>query len=95
MPAQPPVRELEEEMEAEGESQLPEANGEVEQPRENQRGGRRGWATGGAGGGWGEAQVEQWEDMEDKRHIHSFKVSIEGGCLDWKSEDFPMEVLNS
>ncbi|XP_060922248.1 breast cancer metastasis-suppressor 1 isoform X2 [Limanda limanda] len=41
MPAQPPVREPEEEMEAEGESQLPEANGEVEEPRENEgRGGR-------------------------------------------------------
>ncbi|XP_053271926.1 breast cancer metastasis-suppressor 1 isoform X2 [Pleuronectes platessa] len=40
MPAQPPVREPEEEMEAEGESQLPEANGEVEEPRENEgRGG--------------------------------------------------------
>ncbi|XP_034425435.1 breast cancer metastasis-suppressor 1 isoform X1 [Hippoglossus hippoglossus] len=40
MPTQPPVREPEEEMEAEGESQLPEANGEVEEPRENEgRGG--------------------------------------------------------
>lgn len=38
MPAQPPVREPEEEMEAEGESQLPEANGEVEEPRENEGG---------------------------------------------------------
>lgn len=39
MPAQPPVREPEEEMEAEGESQLPEANGEVVQTQENERGG--------------------------------------------------------
>ncbi|CAJ1086393.1 breast cancer metastasis-suppressor 1 [Xyrichtys novacula] len=39
MPAQPPVKEPEEEMEAEGESQLPEANGEVEQIRENDKGG--------------------------------------------------------
>uniref|UniRef100_A0A667ZGZ8 BRMS1 transcriptional repressor and anoikis regulator n=1 Tax=Myripristis murdjan TaxID=586833 RepID=A0A667ZGZ8_9TELE len=34
MPAQPSVREPEEEMEAEGESELPEANGEVEEERE-------------------------------------------------------------
>uniref|UniRef100_A0A3Q3X9D2 Uncharacterized protein n=1 Tax=Mola mola TaxID=94237 RepID=A0A3Q3X9D2_MOLML len=39
MPAQPPVREPEEEMEAGKESQLPEANGELEQVRENERGG--------------------------------------------------------
>lgn len=39
MPAQPPVREPEEEMESGRESQLPEANGEVVQPRETDRGG--------------------------------------------------------
>uniref|UniRef100_A0A665TDN2 BRMS1 transcriptional repressor and anoikis regulator n=1 Tax=Echeneis naucrates TaxID=173247 RepID=A0A665TDN2_ECHNA len=39
MPTQPPVREPEEEMEAEGESPLPEANGEVEEPREGEGGG--------------------------------------------------------
>lgn len=38
MPVQPPVRELEEEMEASRESHLPEANGEVEQPTENEVG---------------------------------------------------------
>ncbi|XP_044040819.1 breast cancer metastasis-suppressor 1 isoform X1 [Siniperca chuatsi] len=56
MPAQPPVREPEEEMEAEGESQLPEANGEVEQPRENERGGR--------GGGGEETMEESTEERE-------------------------------
>ncbi|XP_035480588.1 breast cancer metastasis-suppressor 1 isoform X2 [Scophthalmus maximus] len=54
MPAQPPVREPEEEMEAEGESQLPEANGEVEQPRNEGRG----------GGGGGEETME--ESMEER-----------------------------
>lgn len=38
MPVQPPVREPEEETEAGRESQLPEANGKVEQPREGERG---------------------------------------------------------
>ncbi|KAG7243281.1 hypothetical protein INR49_011728 [Caranx melampygus] len=54
MPAQPPVREPEEEMEAEGESQLPEANGEVEEPREDE----------GRGGGGGEETME--ESAEDR-----------------------------
>ncbi|XP_034532497.1 breast cancer metastasis-suppressor 1 [Notolabrus celidotus] len=39
MPAQPPVRDPEEEMEAEGESHLPEANGEMEQIRDHDKGG--------------------------------------------------------
>ena len=39
MPAQPPVREPEEEMEAGKESQLPDANGELEQVRDDERGG--------------------------------------------------------
>uniref|UniRef100_A0A3B4YJ27 BRMS1 transcriptional repressor and anoikis regulator n=1 Tax=Seriola lalandi dorsalis TaxID=1841481 RepID=A0A3B4YJ27_SERLL len=55
MPTQPPVREPEEEMEAEGESQLPEANGEVEEPRED----------GGRGGGGGEETMEESMDDED------------------------------
>lgn len=38
MPVQPSVREPEEEMEAGKESQLPEANGELEQQREHERG---------------------------------------------------------
>uniref|UniRef100_A0A4W6ELM1 BRMS1 transcriptional repressor and anoikis regulator n=1 Tax=Lates calcarifer TaxID=8187 RepID=A0A4W6ELM1_LATCA len=54
MPAQPPVREPEEEMEA-GESQLPEANGEVEEPQENE----------GRGGGGGEETMEEKMDDED------------------------------
>uniref|UniRef100_A0A3B5L2B9 BRMS1 transcriptional repressor and anoikis regulator n=1 Tax=Xiphophorus couchianus TaxID=32473 RepID=A0A3B5L2B9_9TELE len=37
MPAQPAEREPEEEMEADGESQLPEANGEVEEPKDTER----------------------------------------------------------
>lgn len=37
MPAQPAEREPEEEMEADGESQLPEANGEVEEPKDAER----------------------------------------------------------
>ncbi|XP_039997040.1 breast cancer metastasis-suppressor 1 isoform X1 [Xiphias gladius] len=54
MPAQPPVREPEEEMEAEGESQLPEANGELVEPRANE----------GRGGGGGEETME--ESMEER-----------------------------
>jgi len=42
MPAQPHAREPEEEMEAEGESQLPEANGGVAQLCGDERGGERG-----------------------------------------------------
>lgn len=55
MPAQPPVREPEEEMEA-GESQLPEANGVVEEPGENE-GERR-------GGGGEETMEESMEERE-------------------------------
>uniref|UniRef100_A0A3Q2VTH8 BRMS1 transcriptional repressor and anoikis regulator n=2 Tax=Haplochromini TaxID=319058 RepID=A0A3Q2VTH8_HAPBU len=55
MPAQPPVKEPEEEMEAEGESQLPEANGEVEEPRENE----------GTRGGGAEETMEEKMDDED------------------------------
>ncbi|KAK2862799.1 hypothetical protein Q5P01_002332 [Channa striata] len=55
MPAQPPVREPEEEMEAEGESQLPEANGEVEEPRENEE----------RGGGGGEETMEESTEERD------------------------------
>lgn len=54
MPTQPPVREPEEEMEAEGESQLPEANGEMEEPREHE----------GRGGGRAEETME--ESMEER-----------------------------
>lgn len=60
MPAQPPVKEPEEEMEAEGESQLPEANGEVEEPRENE--GTRG---GGAEETMEESTEERETDLED------------------------------
>ncbi|KAF7664267.1 hypothetical protein LDENG_00181800 [Lucifuga dentata] len=45
MPAQPLVREPEEYMEAEGESELPEANGEMEDERERTGGGGRGEET--------------------------------------------------
>ncbi|XP_055795125.1 breast cancer metastasis-suppressor 1 homolog [Salvelinus fontinalis] len=38
MPTQPSVREPEEEMEVEGDSELPEANGEMEEKRERERG---------------------------------------------------------
>lgn len=54
MPAQPPVREPEEEMEAEGESQLPEANGVVEELGENE----------GRGGGGEETMEESMEERE-------------------------------
>ncbi|XP_029932811.1 breast cancer metastasis-suppressor 1 [Myripristis murdjan] len=65
MPAQPSVREPEEEMEAEGESELPEANGEVEEERE--RGAAAGGEGGGGGregGGGGEETME--ESMEER-----------------------------
>ncbi|XP_029031771.1 breast cancer metastasis-suppressor 1 isoform X2 [Betta splendens] len=55
MPAQPPVREPEEEVELDaGDSQLHEANGEVEGPRENEE----------RGGGGGEETME--ESMEER-----------------------------
>uniref|UniRef100_A0A3Q3X199 Uncharacterized protein n=1 Tax=Mola mola TaxID=94237 RepID=A0A3Q3X199_MOLML len=56
MPAQPPVREPEEEMEAGKESQLPEANGELEQVRENERGGEETM----------EESMEEREKMDDE-----------------------------
>ncbi|XP_059211050.1 breast cancer metastasis-suppressor 1 [Centropristis striata] len=59
MPAQPPVREPEEEMGAEGESLLPEANGEVERQRENERGGGGGEET------MEESMEERDSDLED------------------------------
>ncbi|XP_019951153.1 breast cancer metastasis-suppressor 1 isoform X2 [Paralichthys olivaceus] len=87
MPAQPPVREPEEEMEAEGESQLPEANGEVEEPRENE----------GRGGGdetmeesteERESDLEESEEEEEEEEEESSEMDDEdcerrrGECLD-------------
>ncbi|XP_071750359.1 breast cancer metastasis-suppressor 1 [Centroberyx gerrardi] len=54
MPAQPSVREPEEEMEAEGESELPDANGDMEEEGER------------AGGGGGEGEETMEESMEER-----------------------------
>ncbi|XP_031706963.1 breast cancer metastasis-suppressor 1 isoform X1 [Anarrhichthys ocellatus] len=86
MPAQPHVREPEEEMEAEGESQLPEANGEVEQPREDDRGGGRGEDT------MEDSAEERDSDLDDSEDEEEEEESSEmddedcerrrGECLD-------------
>ncbi|XP_054906918.1 breast cancer metastasis-suppressor 1 [Poeciliopsis prolifica] len=63
MPAQPTEREPEEEMEADGESQLPEANGEVEEPKDAER-------TGGGGEETMEESVEERDsDMEESEEV--------------------------
>ncbi|XP_028420533.1 breast cancer metastasis-suppressor 1 [Perca flavescens] len=90
MPAQPPVREPEEEMEAEGESQLPETNGEVERPREDERQGRRGEET------MEESTEERDSDLEDSEEEEEEEESSEmddedcerrrGECLDEMSD---------
>ncbi|XP_015229311.1 PREDICTED: breast cancer metastasis-suppressor 1 [Cyprinodon variegatus] len=64
MPAQPAEREPEEEMEADGESQLPEANGEVEEPKDEET----------VGGGGGEETMEESleerdSDMEESEEV--------------------------
>ncbi|KAG7496296.1 hypothetical protein JOB18_016337 [Solea senegalensis] len=56
MPAQPPVAQPEEEMEAEGESQLPQANGELEELREHE----------GRGGEGGEESMEERDSDLDE-----------------------------
>ncbi|KAM9836329.1 breast cancer metastasis-suppressor 1 isoform 2-T3 [Aulostomus maculatus] len=81
MPAQPSVRELEEEMEAKGESQLPEINGELGEPRVNEVQGRG-----------GEAMEESAEDRESESEESEEEESSEmddedcerrrGECLD-------------
>ncbi|XP_040887821.1 breast cancer metastasis-suppressor 1 isoform X1 [Toxotes jaculatrix] len=75
MPAQPPVREPEEEMEAEGESQLPEANGEVEEPRENE----------GRGGGeetMEESTEERDSDLEESEEEEEEEEEEESSEMD-------------
>lgn len=57
MPAQPPVTEPEEEMEAQGESRLPGVNGEVEEPRGKES----------EGGGGGETMDESIEESDSER----------------------------
>lgn len=80
MPAQPPVREPEEEMEAEGESQLPEANGEVEEPRENEGGG--GDETIEESMEERESDLEESEEEEEEEEESSGKIHILLNC--WK-----------
>ncbi|XP_007575302.1 breast cancer metastasis-suppressor 1 [Poecilia latipinna] len=63
MPAQPAEREPEEEMEADGESQLPEANVEVEEPKDAER-------MGGGGEETMEESVEERDsDMEESEEV--------------------------
>ncbi|PWA27133.1 hypothetical protein CCH79_00011637 [Gambusia affinis] len=63
MPAQPAEREPEEEMEADGESQLPEANGEVEEPKDSERTGIGGDET------MEESVEERDSDMEESEEV--------------------------
>lgn len=79
MPAQPPVREPEEEMEAEGESQLPEANGEVEELRENEGGGGGGEETMEESMEERESDLEESEDEEEEEEEESSgKIQVLG-----------------
>ncbi|KAM6894791.1 breast cancer metastasis-suppressor 1 isoform 2-T2 [Lycodopsis pacificus] len=87
MPAQPHVREPEEEMEAEGESQLPEANGEVEQPREDDRGGGRGEDTMEDSAEERDSDLDDSEDEEEEEEESSEMDDEDcerrrGECLD-------------
>uniref|UniRef100_A0A1A8IV48 Breast cancer metastasis-suppressor 1 n=1 Tax=Nothobranchius kuhntae TaxID=321403 RepID=A0A1A8IV48_NOTKU len=84
MPAQPPEREPEEEMEADGESQLPEANGEVEEPK---RGGG-GEETMEESTEERESDTEESEEVEEEEEEESSEMDDEdcerrrGECLD-------------
>ncbi|XP_029382410.1 breast cancer metastasis-suppressor 1 isoform X2 [Echeneis naucrates] len=86
MPTQPPVREPEEEMEAEGESPLPEANGEVEEPREGEGGG--GEETMEDSAEERESDLEESEEEEEEEEEESSEMDDEdcerrrGECLD-------------
>ncbi|XP_029310831.1 breast cancer metastasis-suppressor 1 [Cottoperca gobio] len=88
MPAQPPVREPEEEMEAEGESQLPEANGELQRPREGERGGGDGDETMEESAEERESDLEDSEEEEEEEEEESSEMDDEdcerrrGECLD-------------
>ncbi|KAK5610883.1 Breast cancer metastasis-suppressor 1-like protein-A [Crenichthys baileyi] len=63
MPAQPAEREPEEDMEADGESQLPEANGELEESKDDERTGGRGEET------MEESLEERDSDMEESEEV--------------------------
>ncbi|KAM9717922.1 breast cancer metastasis-suppressor 1 isoform 2-T5 [Menidia menidia] len=86
MPAQPPVRELEEEMEAEGESQLPEANGEVEESKGNES--RGGEETMEESMEERDSDLEDSEEEEEEEEEESSEMDDEdcerrrGECLD-------------
>ncbi|XP_041635572.1 breast cancer metastasis-suppressor 1 [Cheilinus undulatus] len=92
MPAQPPVREPEEEMEAEGESQLPEANGDLEQPRENDGGGGGGDETMEESTEERDSDLEESEEEEEEEEEESSEMDDEdcerrrGECLDEMSD---------
>lgn len=78
MPAQPPVREPEEEMEA-AESQLPEANGELEEPRENEEGGVGGEDTMEESTEERDSDLEESEEEEEEES--SGRVSCAAGLV--------------
>ncbi|KAM4611717.1 breast cancer metastasis-suppressor 1 [Polymixia lowei] len=89
MPAQPSVREPEEEMEAEGESELPEANGEVEDERERTAaGGAEGEETMEESTEERESDLEESEEEEEEEEEESSEMDDEdcerrrGECLD-------------
>uniref|UniRef100_A0A3B3TN52 BRMS1 transcriptional repressor and anoikis regulator n=1 Tax=Poecilia latipinna TaxID=48699 RepID=A0A3B3TN52_9TELE len=76
MPAQPAEREPEEEMEADGESQLPEANVEVEEPKDAER-------MGGGGEETMEESVEERDsDMEESEEVEEEEEEEEESSMD-------------
>ncbi|CAM9340109.1 unnamed protein product, partial [Lampetra planeri] len=85
MPAQPPVTEPEEEMEAQGESRLPGVNGEMEEPRGKE-------SEGGGEGETGETMDESIEESDSEGSEEEEEESSEmddedcerrrGECLD-------------
>uniref|UniRef100_A0AAY5JZP3 BRMS1 transcriptional repressor and anoikis regulator n=1 Tax=Esox lucius TaxID=8010 RepID=A0AAY5JZP3_ESOLU len=90
MPAHPSVREPEEEMEAEGESELPDANGEMEEERDREGGGVAGEET------MEESTEERESDLDESEEEEEEEESSEmdeedcerrrGECLDEMSD---------
>ncbi|MEQ2217591.1 Breast cancer metastasis-suppressor 1-like protein [Xenoophorus captivus] len=82
MPAQPAEREPEEEMEADGESHLPEANGELEESKDDER-------TGGGGGEetMEESLEERDSDMEESEEVEEEEEEEEEESSEMDDED--------
>ncbi|KAJ8008497.1 hypothetical protein DPEC_G00105490 [Dallia pectoralis] len=90
MPAHPSVRDPEEEMEAEGESELPDANGEMEEERDRESGGVAGEETMEESTEERESELDESEEEEEEEE--SSEMDDEdcerrrGECLDEMSD---------